>query len=296
MVGTEALGLASVTEERAPDMNIDIPAAAAEDAPLSNPGSVQEVPATSPRPGTPSDLVEAAPHGGGLLRWAIIDSETTGLPPRGPKVPADHPTQPWLAHFAMILASGPELTVEREIDLYLRPDGWSMPPEASAVNGLTDEFLREHGHPVGEVLDEYERAIKDGYVVAAYNAEFDTRVMRGALRRAGRPDLFEQTPNVCIMRAFKEYRQIFKGYKLSDACTYFKIPYERLHRAPADARAAREVMLRLMALNAIPEAKVHYSKDHEAIVARAAVTPGTVTDVPNAVAHVTAGGSYRVIE
>ncbi len=75
-------------------------------------------------------------------------------------------------------------------------DGWDMSAKAGAVNGLTTEMLLAGGNPVSQVLDFYEACIRDGYHMAAYNAQFDGKMMRGEYRRAGRDDLFEITPFV----------------------------------------------------------------------------------------------------
>ncbi len=62
-----------------------------------------------------------------------------------------------------------------------------------AVNGLTDEFLHANGADIAVVLEQYREEILRGLVLVAYNAQYDLKVMRGEMRRAGVPDLFEQT-------------------------------------------------------------------------------------------------------
>jgi DNA polymerase III epsilon subunit-like protein len=199
----------------------------------------------------------------------VFDTETTGLTDN--KMPADHPSQPRLAHLAMVFVDR-DLNIEKTQDIYVRPNGWEMSPEMLGINGLTTELLLQVGQPIDVVLDAYEAAIKAGRVMVAYGAQFDLKIMRGELRRAGRPDLFEETPNVCLMRAFKAYRKIYKGYKLSDACTYFGIPYERGHEAPADALMCLEVFRHLRPLGATPDPKVYYSKHYAEIQAAGAMT------------------------
>lgn len=131
------------------------------------------------------------------MKHLIIDTETSGL--FDFKLAADDPSQPRLAHLAMIYADE-EFNVEAVEDFYVRPDGWKMEPDATAVNGLTDEFLAEHGVGIAEVLQAYSLPVVKGRAVIAFNAQFDCKVMRGEFRRAGLPDLFEQTNNVCVMR------------------------------------------------------------------------------------------------
>lgn len=223
---------------------------------------------TNTKPSTEEVGTTGGPHGDppGLPSYAVIDTETSGL--TNNKLPADHPDQPRLAHIAMVFLNH-NLGFEGQDDLYAKPDGWQMSDEAYAVNGLTTRFLNDFGKPIGEVLDAYENQILSGRIVVAYNAQFDIKIMRGELRRAGRPDLFEITRNICLMRVYKAWRQIYKGYKLIDACSYLGIPYERLHRAPADALAAVEVFRAMRARGApIPEPAVYTSKDHDGIVAR----------------------------
>lgn len=202
------------------------------------------------------------------MKFAIIDTETNGLfrfkDANGVPIPADDPSQPRLAHLAMILADE-HLAEERTIDLYVKPDGWSMTPEAAAVNGLSDEFLEQSGVPIAEVLEQYAAVIDAGYVIVAFNAQFDTKQMRGELRRAGMDDRFERTPNICAMRASMglgvKKAGGGKGFpKLSDVCAHFGIDLTSAHTAGGDARACLEIFRRLHAMDALPEARVHYAK------------------------------------
>lgn len=128
---------------------------------------------------------------------AVIDTETNALPDL--KRSADAEGQPRLAQLSMILLDTFG-QVHGEQNFYIKPDGWSMSPETTAINGLTDEFLHDHGVPVVEALGAYSTAIMEGRFIIAFNAQFDCKIMRGELRRAGIPDLFEDTRNVCVMR------------------------------------------------------------------------------------------------
>lgn len=130
-------------------------------------------------------------------RGIVIDVETSGK--FDFKRSADAEGQPRMAQLAMILIDE-EGNVESERNFYVKPDGWTMDPEAGAVNGLTDEFLELHGQPVQIALQAYSTLIGTGRFVVAFNAQFDCKTVRGELRRAGMDDLFEQTRNICVMR------------------------------------------------------------------------------------------------
>ena len=143
-----------------------------------------------------------------------------------------------------------------------------MSEEAGKVNGLTDEFLMEHGEPVELLLSHYADLIDTGHVIAAFNVSYDAKVLRGALRRAGMDDRFEQTKTMCLMRACtpicKVPRASGRGYKwptLAEACAHFNIWNPDKHSAIGDALVAMQIFLKLDALGLLPEAEIHYAKN-----------------------------------
>lgn len=202
------------------------------------------------------------------MKVLVIDTETTGL--FDFKRPADDVGQPRMASVAMLAFNDagdeePVSTFER----YIRPDGWSMSAEAGAVNGLTDDFLHERGVEVAEALDAYERALDMGYVVVAFNAQFDLKVLRAELRRAGRNDRFDRTPNICVMRPLTDICRIpgrygFKWPNLAQACAHFGIVHAKAHDAVGDAWAAARVMQALHRMGQLPEPAVHLAKNRPA--------------------------------
>jgi DNA polymerase III epsilon subunit-like protein len=201
------------------------------------------------------------------MKYAIIDTETSGL--FNFKKPADDPIQPRLASATFILLDE-DFCVETRQTLFVKPDGWTMPESAESKNGLTVEFLDAVGIAVVDVLQAYTEIIEGGYAIAAFNAQYDTKIMRGEMRRAGMDDLFEHTPNVCLMRACtsicKIPRKTGKGYKfpkLQEACEYFGIPYDTKvkHTSDRDAEAALGIFRKLHILGKLPEPTVHYAKN-----------------------------------
>lgn len=202
--------------------------------------------------------------------YAIIDTESTGL--FDFSKPADADGQPRMAEFVMILADA-DLNVEQEYHVLIKPDGWEMSEGATKINGLTTEHLNEHGIPVGEALTEYRSAILNGRIIVAHNAQYDTKILRGECRRAGIDDLFEQTPNICTMRALTDVCKIppngnrggYKFPKLSEACVFFDMKEFGDHSALNDARACLGLLREMKKRNIpLPEAKVHFAKNRPA--------------------------------
>jgi DNA polymerase III epsilon subunit-like protein len=199
------------------------------------------------------------------MKYLVIDTETNGV--FDFKLPADAEGQARLAHLAMIYLDegGNE---ERRNDIYVRPNGWTMSAEASAVNGLTDEFLIEQGTDVVEALNVYQAAIEEGRSIVAFHAQFDCKVMRGEFRRLFLPDLFEQTNNICVMRPMvtlcglkQEGSNRAKFPKLAEALAYFGVDQTNAHKAINDAENAAILFRELKARDLLPEASVHYAKN-----------------------------------
>lgn len=182
--------------------------------------------------------------------YVVLDTETTGL--FDFKAPADAEHQPRLATFAAILTDADGNEIDR-VSLYVKPNGWSINgTQAAEVNGLTDEVLRERGVSIHDVLSLWNSLIDAGATMVAFNADFDLKVMRGELRRAGLPDRFDATKRFCVMKALKPYAHhglVIKGagfVKLEAACAFFGITNEAAHTAMADAEAAFHLLRRLM--------------------------------------------------
>lgn len=196
----------------------------------------------------------------------VIDTETNAIPDY--KLPADHPDQPRLAALGMLYLDR-DLKITSQYSALIRPDGWQMTQEATNANGLTDELLAKEGVPVREALVQFSNAITLGCVALAHNVRFDLKIIRGELRRAGMPDLFEQTQNVCLMRSATAVCAIPSGRgralkwpSLLEAYTFFYgVAPGGQHTAIGDAYAGVEIMRALFERNALILPAVHYAKE-----------------------------------
>ncbi len=200
--------------------------------------------------------------------YIVTDTEGTGL--FDYKQPADADGQPRMASLTMIFVDA-DLNVEKEYSVYIRPDGWEMTEGATKVNGLTTEFLNEHGVPVTEALNEYSSAIDNGRIMACHNSQHDAKQIRAELRRAGMDDRFERAPNICTMRALTDICKIpprgnrggYKWPSLSECCVFFHMEEFGDHTAKADAYACLALLRKLKEMGAMPEPMVHYAKGRE---------------------------------
>lgn len=199
--------------------------------------------------------------------FTVLDTETSGL--FDFSKPADAEGQPRLAALAMIRLDG-DYAVEQRSTILIKPDGWVLGAEAAVVNGLTMERLMDEGVAVRDVLDDYSAMIKSGRSIAAFNCQYDAKVMRGELRRAGMDDLFHETRNICLMRAMTDVCQILKANprtdndwkfpKLAEALAHVGYVNEAPHTAGGDADGALVIFNWLRENNMLPVAGVHLAK------------------------------------
>lgn len=184
----------------------------------------------------------------------IYDTETTGLPDW--RSPSDAPHQPHPVQLAALLADTDSREVVEETNLIVRPDGWTIPDEVSALHGITTERALAEGIPEGLVVNEYvrfhDRALAG---ISAYGISFDERIMRIAMLRDGlsRADIEarEARPKFCVMRACTPIcklpptdammatgRRTFKTPKLEEAIRhFFDEGLDGAHDAMVDVRA-----------------------------------------------------------
>jgi DNA polymerase III subunit epsilon len=132
----------------------------------------------------------------------IYDTETSGIPLMGKDAPpADDPRQPHILQLAACLAFEDERD-DIYIDRYVLPaPGLVIAQGAFEAHGITIEALEKHGIALATVLDDFDGLYNRADILGSFNTQFDTKFLRGARRRCGRPDGFGEKLEVDIMRA-----------------------------------------------------------------------------------------------
>lgn len=198
-----------------------------------------------------------------MPHYLVVDCETSHL--FNYDLPADAPGQPRLAQIGLIFV-GTNMEIEAEHEFLIKPEGWEMSAEAAEKTGLTTEFLKANGMPIAEALALYDSAIAARRVVVGFNVQFDLKMCRAELRRAGMEDRYLQTRNLCMMWATRAIVGVrgangaVKIPKLEEACAFFGIEQPKAHSALADARSALGLMQKLVDRGALPEPKSPYDK------------------------------------
>jgi DNA polymerase-3 subunit epsilon len=154
----------------------------------------------------------------------VLDTETTG------KTPADAIVELGLVTFAFSPETGEVLGL---VDSYcgLEDPGRPIPPEASKVNGITDEMV------AGKTLDTEKilSMLASASLVIAHNANFDRPKVEARL------PAFVQAPWACSMSQVPWAAAGIETQKLKFIATELGYFYEA-HRADADCIATLQVL------------------------------------------------------
>lgn len=171
------------------------------------------------------------------IRFVALDFETTGRDPLTSRV-----TEVGI------------ITYENgvEIDRWgqLVDPGEMISEEVIRVTGITNEHVK--GMPTfAAIADEIERRVAGEYFLA-YNASYDTQVMRAEMGRLGRTVEFKGVIDP-LPFCWQHIRRTKKttNARLGTICEYLGIELENAHRATDDAAAAAQVYLRLF--DEVPE-------------------------------------------
>lgn len=182
-----------------------------------------------------------------MSRILFYDTETSGMPLWDK--PSSDKAQPHILQVAAFLVETATREVVSSIDLTVRPDGWTIDPEAQAVHGISTERAAEIGVPETSAVlalhNLWERAdLRVGHVES-----FDARIVRIALKRHGwgasLADQWKAGRAECTaLLARPDVRSSgrARGPKLAEAYRFYTFTeLEGAHSARADAAACMDV-------------------------------------------------------
>ena len=136
-----------------------------------------------------------------------MDTETTGLGPDAE-----------ICQLAIIDYDEKPLMSE-----LIKPYG-RIPPEATAIHGITDKMVRDK-RPIDYYWPHLMGSLLSGKIVLGYNVTYDVRMLfQSAQQAARRNDLglnksLSPLAIIDVMMAFKRHQKLTKWTRLSEACT-----------------------------------------------------------------------------
>jgi DNA polymerase-3 subunit epsilon len=167
------------------------------------------------------------------VREIVLDTETTGLDPLN----GDRLVEIGCIELVNRIPSG------QTFHVYLNPER-SMPAEAFAIHGLSDEFLKDKPR-FAAVADEFIGFLGDAPLVI-HNAGFDIGFLNAELERAGRPLIGRERLVDTLLLARRKHAGA--SNRLDDLCVRYAIDHSRRtkHGALLDAELLAEVYVELI--------------------------------------------------
>jgi DNA polymerase-3 subunit epsilon len=187
--------------------------------------------------------------------YIFFDTETTGLP-RNWKAPVtDVENWPRLVQLAYLLfdEKGRKLQAGNYI---IRPEGFQIPSDASAVHGITTERAVREGIPIHTALLAFMDQVKSAQYLVAHNMAFDEKILGAELLRLRYP-LIQGPQKICTMESTVAFCALpgkfgYKWPKLSELHQkLFGTTFEEAHNAAVDIEATAKCFWELRRMGVI---------------------------------------------
>lgn len=189
--------------------------------------------------------------------YLFFDTETTGLPKNFNAPETDVDNWPRMVQLAYV-AYETEADLISEANYIIRPNGFTIPKQASDVHGIITERAIREGTSLDRVLDDFDYLVKQANYLVAHNINFDKKIVGAEMIRSGMENSVYWKKKICTMRSSTSYCGIknarggTKWPKLSELhIKLFGEDFEDAHDALADIRATARCFWELKKLGII---------------------------------------------
>lgn len=171
--------------------------------------------------------------------YLFFDTETTGLPKNWKAPVTDLNNWPRLVQLAYLFydKNGNKLSGG---DYIIKPDGFTIPVEASKIHGISTERANQEGHGLLSVLKAFQSLIDQAEYLVAHNISFDEKIVGAEFLRNNMGDSIATKRKICTMQSTTNFCAIdgtygYKWPKLSELhYKLFRTGFEEAHNAAID--------------------------------------------------------------
>lgn len=188
--------------------------------------------------------------------YLFFDTETTGLP-RNWKAPVtDLNNWPRLVQLAFLYCDQDGNKISGG-DYIIKPEGFSIPVEASRIHGISTEKALNEGHSLTSVLQNFQSLISQAEVLVAHNMSFDEVIVGAEFLRASMQNTIPPKRKICTMKSTTDYCALdgpygYKWPKLSELhYKLFGTGFEEAHNAAVDIKATEKCFWELKRIGII---------------------------------------------
>src|SRR5271168_3679443 len=101
------------------------------------------------------------------MKLLAYDTETTGIPDY--HSPSDGETQPHLVQLGSVLIDSDTKEELHATNFLIRPDGWEITPEMTAIHGITHERAMDEGIPEADATRVYQQLLNQADLRIGHN-------------------------------------------------------------------------------------------------------------------------------
>ena len=115
----------------------------------------------------------------------FYDTETTGLLPKYFKM-SNIEKLPYMVQLGAILVDTDKDFEELgQIDVLVKPDGFEIPEDSTAIHGIKHDYAVKYGDPLEEVVKSFDAFATSSVGFVAHNIDYDSKIMALSYARAG---------------------------------------------------------------------------------------------------------------
>lgn len=183
--------------------------------------------------------------------YLFLDTETTGLPLDWKAPVGQLDNWPRIVEIGWILTDKDGQEIESET-IILKPDGFKIPVDASAIHGITNEIANEKGQDRVEVLKKFSDLLSKATVLVAHNIDFDKKVVHAEFMRYNIKSSIHKIDKLCTKELTTDYCKLSGryGYKwptLEELYEkVFSTSLTASHSALGDVKACKDCFFELV--------------------------------------------------
>jgi len=188
--------------------------------------------------------------------YLLFDTETTGLPKNYKAPVTDTNNWPRLVQIAWLLFDNNGNEIDNR-DYIIKPEGFTIPVEASNVHGISTEQALIEGEDLKKILVIFAAEIEKADYLVAHNISFDEKIVGAEFVRKGIKSKLFDKKQICTMKSSTNYCQLpgQYGYKWPNLMELHKKlfghGFEEAHNAAADIGATAKCFWELKKLKVI---------------------------------------------
>ena len=185
--------------------------------------------------------------------YLFFDTETTGLPKNWKAPVTDLNNWPRLVQLAYLFydQNGNKIAAGDHI---IKPDGFTIPIDASKIHGISNEKANQEGKAILTVLQDFQSLINRADYLVAHNMSFDEKIVGAEFLRNQMQDSIATKRKICTMQSTTNFCAIdgpygYKWPKLSELhYKLFRTGFDEAHNAAVDINATAKCFWELKRL------------------------------------------------